>query len=662
MPHAPSASLSARRIAILPPALQNQIAAGEVVERPASVLKELLENSLDAGASRIDVTIERGGQGLILVRDDGSGIPEAELELALTRHATSKIARLDELFSLASFGFRGEALPSVASVARLTLSATLPGEAEGAFIDVLHGQIRDRGKTPPRPGTEVAVRDLFANVPARLKFLKTQSTEAKRCQDLFARLALAHLDIAFSLTLDGREVYRFPARQTLRDRLAAVWPPQLLQGLVPFHLEREDGRVHGLAGSPAQAQARGDRLLFYVNQRPVQDRLLQAAVREAYKQRLLAREHPQVVLFLDLPPEAVDMNVHPAKTEVRFRDEDRVFSLVRRGVLAGLDALRPELSRAAAPAFAVFAADETAALPPLAPAPAASCGNIPPQTPWAVSAAQEARHQTHRPAPSGAGPRGEAAATMRLLAEPAAAYHSARPGQFHPQGQDQDLGQAREHPLANTPQWLHARTVGPGSSQTSTQASPQASPQAAPWRYLGQIAATYLLLALHDGSLAVVDQHAAHERVLYHRLRRGMGQEPAQLLAAPLTLSLHAAEAEALKAARPHLARLGFSLELHNNVASCTAVPAMLSTAQARSLLRDVATGSLDAEDPLHDLCAMMACKTALTAGQSLAPDEVRALLEAWQATPDHQFCPHGRPAMLIWTGEDLEKAFKRRS
>ncbi|MCA1986252.1 MAG: DNA mismatch repair endonuclease MutL [Desulfovibrio sp.] len=621
---APPSGAPVRPIAVLPAALQNQIAAGEVVERPASVLKELLENSLDAGARRIDVTIERGGQGLIRVRDDGCGIAGAELELALTRHATSKIARLEELFSLGSFGFRGEALPSVASVARLTLTSTLRGQGEGAFVEVLHGRLQARGQTPPQPGTEVAVRDLFANVPARLKFLKTQATEARRCQELFARLALAHLDVAFSLTVEGREVYRFPARQTLRDRLAAIWPPQLLQGLIPFQLTREDGRVHGLAGSPAQAQARGDRLLFYVNQRPVQDRTLQAAVREAYKLRLLAREHPQLILFLDLPPEPVDMNVHPAKTEVRFRDEDRVFSLVRRGVLAGLEADMPHL--AAQPGKG-----------PSAPAPHVASVSLE----WPTSTSLPLR------------------SPVGHVAEPAAAYAAPRPRTAwapSPPGQATPSFPASAEPLPDrTP-----RSEPPPPESSRAEAPSPASPPA-PWHYLGQIASTYLLLALADGSLAVVDQHAAHERVLYHRLRHGMAREPAQLLAAPLELPLHPAEAATLETAAPHLTRLGFALALTENRLRCTAVPAMLAPPQAHGLLRDVASGALDPDDPLHTLCALMACKTALTAGQPLAPDEAQALLEAWQATPNHQYCPHGRPALLHWTGEDLERAFKRR-
>ncbi|AGW12587.1 DNA mismatch repair endonuclease MutL [Megalodesulfovibrio gigas] len=612
---APSSDAPARRIAVLPPALQNQIAAGEVVERPASVLKELLENSLDAGARRIDVTIERGGQGLIRVRDDGGGIPATDLELALTRHATSKIARLEELFSLGSFGFRGEALPSVASVSRLILASTPRGHGEGAFVEVLHGRLLGRGQIPPQPGTEVTVRDLFANVPARLKFLKTQTTEAKRCQELLARLALAHLEVAFSLTLDGREAYRFPARQTLRDRLASIWPPQLLQGLIPFHLSREDGRAHGLTGSPAQAQARGDRLLCYVNQRPVQDRVLQAAVREAYKLRLLTREHPQLVLFLELPPETVDMNVHPAKTEVRFRDEDRVFSLVRRAVLSGLEAETPELS-VKSPSFPAPRTDH-AARPTSTPIPFA----LP--VPAAIAA-----------------PGHHVAESVRPYGEP-------RP---------------TAPPPAAPPPAQSARPVQPVRPVSPARPEAPAARPAASWRYLGQVASTYLLLALADGSMAVVDQHAAHERVLYHRLRQGMGQEPAQLLAAPLEMPLHPAEAAALETAAPHLAQLGFALHIDPTLLRCTAVPAMLTAAQARSLLRDVAGGTLDPDDPGHALCALMACKTALTAGQSLAPDEAIALLETWQATPDHQYCPHGRPALLRWTGEDLERAFKRRS
>ena len=690
-----------RHIRLLPPELRNQIAAGEVVERPASVLKELVENSLDADATQIDVCLENGGQSLISVQDDGCGIAAADLELAVTRHATSKISSLADLEHISSYGFRGEALPSIASVARFSItSATVgpDGQPQAHRVEVEHGLLTVSAPAALHKGTRVEVRDLFSNIPARLKFLKTPSTEFKRAQDWLARLALARPAVGLSLSAGEREALRFLPGQSLAERLAVLWPKLIVEALRPFDATRHGIRVRGLAALPNVSQPRGDRMLFYVNGRSVTDKRLLAAVREAYKGRMTSRDYPQVALFVEMDPAEVDVNVHPAKSEVRFRDESALFSAVLHAVQGALitsydvvENIWPnaEDDAAAAPSNAVQGSVQGTAQaygsrpqgfwgrldnPPLIdqqeregepdhdqpwqasePRNAAS-DNVPAPGEAADWRAETAKQQPVSPVqPIPSVQRGEAlfvsgAGKYGLdegagLAEDASGYaHAMHADTLHADTLTHNVGGATVADDAGSAIFAHGQERQPLS--------------VGQFAYLGQVAMTYLVLRDASGALLLLDQHAAHERVLYARLRRGGFAGSGQLLALPLDLPLHPAETERFFELRPRLESLGFGLETSGGNLRVNAMPPVLSRAEAKDFLREALAGR---KDDLADMFISMSCKGAIKAGQRLADDEAAGLLQQWLETPDREYCPHGRPCVLRWDAAELEKLFKRR-
>ncbi|BBD07956.1 DNA mismatch repair protein MutL [Desulfovibrio ferrophilus] len=604
----------------MPPELQNQIAAGEVVERPASVLKELMENSLDAGATAIDVSIDQGGQGLIEILDNGWGMAPDEMELALTRHATSKVTDIRELATIDSFGFRGEALPSIASVSRLTLTSITQDRDEGFEIKLDAGHIASKGPAALRSGTRITVQDLFVSVPARLKFLKTPATEARRCQDACFRLALARLDVRLTFTSGGRKIYTFQAGESLSKRLSQAWPPAVTDVLHPFDYQRDEYRVHGVTGDPQAAQGRGDRILLYVNGRPVQDKMLLRAVRDAYSGRLLSREYPQAVVFVEIPAHEVDANVHPAKNEVRFRNEKSVFSTVRRAILSALDH-----TNSSGPGMGSTFASETI------------------------------RHDNHR-ARNPLGASGSAASQSYSNS-----HITSLSNKFnHATERKLTLDIAPHRSSADGNHWLEADMVAsaPAGATSITAAAPPVA--SGPETYLGQLADTYLILRGEDGMLSLIDQHAAHERVLFHSFEHAGQGGDSQPLVTPLQLPLHPSEASRLQELWTDLKQLGFDMRTPTpETLSIHAIPALLTASRAKDYLRAAISGQAK---NIRDLWAMMSCKAAIKAGQSLARDEALSLLSTWRTTPDKDYCPHGRPIRISWSLSELERLFKRKA
>ena len=661
---------STRPIRLLPPALRNQIAAGEVVERPASVLKELVENSLDAGATEVSISLENGGQTLLAVRDNGRGIPAADLELAVTRHATSKVSSFADLLHVASYGFRGEALPSIGSVADMLVESAYCPEggdcAEGAFIRVRHGETAASGPSSLPRGTLVEVRDLFANVPARLKFLKTPATELKRCEETLIRLALARPDTGFSLSVSGadkaQERMRLEAGLSLPERLISIWPRQLVDSLCPFDAERSGMRVRGLVSPAQQAQARGDRILIYVNNRPVQNRLLLQALRQAFTGRLTSREYPQAVLFLDMDPQEVDVNVHPAKSEVRFRDERAVFGAVLHalekalsGSVAGFfDPLGPAASGVSASGGQAAASPEQAELPPLpahSPRPAGFWGSI--DAPRLVDRVEREREdpaEQREDAPGILSSDGDRPSGT--------VFHTSRPSTLR----EAEAGYTPAEAAPPIPSSLQAwggditTFAGAAACPELPQARGGYPVSVGDFVCLGQVADTYLIL-VRGTSLFLVDQHAAHERVLLHAIRNQSMSAQSQLLTLPADLSLHASEKTRLEQLFGQLTNLGYSLSATRAGVSVSGVPPLLGRAGGLELLRDILSERVDGpEELLH----RMACRAAIKAGQTLTADETAGLLRQWLDTPERAFCPHGRPTVLHFDPAALEKMFKR--
>ncbi|EQB18848.1 DNA mismatch repair endonuclease MutL [Novosphingobium lindaniclasticum] len=604
----------------LPEHLVNRIAAGEVVERPASALKELVENAVDAGATQVTVRLASGGLDLIEVTDDGCGMVPEQIALALERHATSKLP--DEHIELvSSLGFRGEALPSIGSVARLTIESRPHDSAEGWKRVVDHGVIAADAPAALPPGTRVRVEDLFGKVPARRKFLRSARSEYAACQDVVRRLAMARPDIGFVLEHDARRVIAVQPREELASRVARLVARELAEDGVLIEAERGTARLTGVAGLPTYNRGVADHQYLFVNGRPVKDRLLVGAVRGAYSDMLARDRHAVLALFLELPPEEVDVNVHPAKTEVRFRDPSFI-----RGFLVGAlrHALESSGQRSAQPAAA--AAMGMWQVEPVVPAPepAPALGSLFARE---YSAGSRGDYRSISQARVS-----EAGAVWRSYEEEVMAQPSGRA-----EAVSEEADEALQYPL--------------GVAR-------------------GQVAGTYIVAEAQDG-LVIVDQHAAHERLVLERLKAG-GAEGAmtrsQALLLPEVVELEEAACDALEEKSGDLAKFGLTLERFGPGAMLVrAIPSVLGKSDVHALVRDIADDlakngdALLLGEKLDLVLATMACHGSVRAGRSLSVAEMNALLREMERTPRSGQCNHGRPTWVKLAHNDIEKLFGRK-
>ena len=573
-------------IKVLSRDLAAKIAAGEVVERPASVVKELVENSIDAGASRISVEIKAGGVEQVKVIDDGHGIPAEEMAIAFQRNATSKIFSHDQLDAIATLGFRGEALPSIAAVSRTVLTSRPPLDPGGFRLELLWGDKVSAGSQGCSSGTAVEVSDLFGNLPARRKFLRSSSAETSRIQELVSRYALVFPGIRFQLEVDGRTSFTTPGNGVAREALLAVYGPQTATTMLEVHGEDPESgyQVDGFAGAPSLTRANRTYMTFFVNRRWIQNRMLSFALEEAYMGLLQVKRYPVAALNISIPYEDVDVNFHPSKREVRFRDESRVFSTLQRAVRAVLVADSP------VPPLSSLSSEDSAAVAPTF-FPRSAFGGV-----------------------------------------------QNRGGTFdYPRG---SLG-------------------GPVDAAAPLQPAP-------PLKVVGQLKLTYIVAEGTEG-MFLVDQHAAHERVLFDRICRNAAEQEAQAqpFLDPVAVELTPGQRDTLKANRDALENYGFQLEPFGDGSYLLrAVPAIFGEGDPSKSLLDVLDmtafeGLVRQKEDVT--AASIACHGAIRAGKPLTEPEMAALLEQLEATPNPHTCPHGRPTMVHFSSYHMEREFGRR-
>jgi len=601
-------------IQLLPDLLINQIAAGEVIERPASALKELMENSLDAGASDIAVQLEGGGIKLLRVRDNGGGIAAEQLPLALMRHATSKIASLADLQHVSSMGFRGEALASIASVAQVTLTSRHSEAPHAWKIEAVDGTQSAAAPAAHAQGTSVEMRELYFNTPARRKFLKSENTEFAWCDETFKRIALSRPDVAFSLQHNGKTVWQLPA-QSLTQRITAILGEEFGQHAVVVERKAAELSLFGIAALPAYSRSSRDEQYFFVNGRFVRDKVLMHAVRQAYQDILHHQRHPAFVLFLDMPPEQVDVNVHPAKSEVRFRESQGIHQFV-------FHTLQDALSATMKPS-----------------APAATVASTP--SPLVGEGWGEGANKSFTP------PQQQRIAFG--AAQQQATYR---------------LWESQSQTLSARPEDRPSNNDEPQHSALSTQHS-----QEHPLGYaLGQLSGIYIL-AQNAHGLIVVDMHAAHERIVYEKLKTAFDAQtmPTQPLMVPVTFNTDALDIATAEEEQEALHKLGFEISpISATTLAVRAMPAMLKQSRAEVAAREVLHElrefgvSRALTERRNELLATLACHSAVRANQQLSLPEMNNILREMEQTERADQCNHGRPTWFQVTLAELDAMFMR--
>jgi len=568
------------QIKVLDQQVVSRIAAGEVVERPASVVKELVENSLDATSSQISIEVRGGGVGLIRVIDNGFGIPSSELGLAFQRYATSKIASLEDLESISSLGFRGEALPSIAAVAQIDIVTCAAGESAGNYLSVKEGIVVNQGSQGRSQGTTVTVRNLFRKVPARLKFLKSLATENSHIANVVSQYALAFPEVKFALSIDGRTVLRTPGSGQLIDSVIEVYGLEIARNMLEVDNGDWEGeatgssvQVTGMVGSPTISRSHRGYLSFFINHRWVNSRLLAWAVEEAYQGLLMQGKHPVAIINISVPANEVDINIHPTKTEVKFQNERKVFGAVQKAVRRALVELAP-----------VPKIEEVA-------------------TTYAV------------PSPSSS-----------------ALFTSVK---------------SSGHPTI----------LSPMAQPTPAFSLPALRP-------LGQLSLSYIVAEGPDG-LYLIDQHAAHERVLFEKIKQQSSHQQVEVqgLLEPVTLEVNPRQDEVLKAHYENLAEFGFSIEpFGDRTYLVRTVPALLHPKDWAGMLRELldSPSGEDKSDWMEKIAISIACHSAVRAGQVLSDDEIRELIRQLEQTAIPNTCPHGRPTMIHLSSGQLEREFGR--